>query len=52
MFLPHKKMKATILSVVIAIVLASFVIYVIQIFDPSPKWDDYCDESIRGAEDC
>lgn len=36
------KIKAIILSIIIAIVLAGFVIYLVQSFDPTPKWDDYC----------
>ncbi|MEK6872838.1 MAG: hypothetical protein AABW90_02395 [Nanoarchaeota archaeon] len=36
------KIKAVILSIIIAIVLAGFVIYLVQSFDPTPKWDDYC----------
>lgn len=43
------KFKALILSVVIAIVMASFVIYIVQIFDPSPEYNDYCGE-IRGPK--
>lgn len=38
------KIKAIILSVVIAIVLASFVIYLIESFNSSPKYEDYCGE--------
>jgi len=45
-----KNIKALILSVVIAIVLSSFIIYTIQVFDPSPEWEDYCSESIRGPK--
>lgn len=36
------KLKAIILSLVIAIVLAFFVGYLIQAIYPSPKYDDYC----------
>lgn len=42
------KIKAIILSIIIAIVLAGFVIYLVQSFDPTPKWEDYC-EKIRPA---
>ena len=42
-----KKIKTIILSVVIAIVLASFVVYLIESFNPSPKYEDYCG-NIRG----
>ncbi len=38
------KIKAIILSVVIAIVLAGFVIYLVDSIYPSPKWDDYCED--------
>ena len=43
------KMKAIILSVVIAIVLTSFVIYLILSFDPRPGYEDYCGD-IRGPK--
>ena len=36
------RIKAIILSVVIAIVLSAFVIYLIESINPSPQWDDYC----------
>ena len=36
------KIKAIIMSVVIAIVLSAFVIYLTESIYPSPKWDDYC----------
>lgn len=39
-----RNIKAFILGVVIAIVLSSFVIYVIESFHPTPKWEDYCGE--------
>ena len=38
------KIKAIILSFIIAIVLASFVIYFISAIHPNPKWEDYCGE--------
>ena len=41
------KIKAIILSIIIAVVLAGFVIYLVQSFDPTPKWEDYC-KNIRG----
>ena len=41
------KIKAIILSFIIAIVLASFVIYLVQSIHANPKWDDYCGK-IRG----
>jgi len=37
-----KKLKTIILSVIIAIVLASFVIYLVESIYPSPDWEDYC----------
>ncbi|MEK6914668.1 MAG: hypothetical protein AABW83_03385 [Nanoarchaeota archaeon] len=39
-----KNIKAFILSIVIAIVLSSFVIYLVESFHPNPKWEDYCGE--------
>lgn len=42
-----KKIKATILSVVIAIVLSAFVIYFIQTIYPSPEYEDYCGKRER-----
>ena len=42
-----QKIKTIILSIVIAIVLASFVVYLIESINPSPKYEDYCD-NIRG----
>lgn len=36
------KIKAVILSIVIAVVLSAFVIYLTESIYPSPKWDDYC----------
>jgi len=44
-----KKVKAIILSVVIAIVLASFVIYIVEVFEPRPDYGDYCGE-FRGPK--
>ncbi len=38
------KIKSAILALVIAIVLASLVGYAVEVFDPSPEWDDYCGE--------
>ncbi len=43
------KIKAIILSVIIAIVLAGFVIYLIESFHPNKQWDDYC-ENVRGPK--
>ena len=40
--LTSKKVKTIILSFVIALVLASFVIYLVESIYPSPDWDDYC----------
>jgi len=39
------KVKTIILSLVIAIVLAAFVIYLIQAIYPSPDYEDFCDEA-------
>ena len=39
-----KNIKAFILSIVIAIVLSSFVIYLVLSFHPNPKWEDYCSD--------
>lgn len=39
-----KNIKAFILSIVIAIVLSGFIIYLIQSFHPNPKWEDYCSD--------
>lgn len=36
------RIKTIILSIVIAIVLSAFVIYLIQTIYPSPKYEDYC----------
>ena len=36
------KVKTIILSLVIAIVLCAFVIYLIQAIHPSPRYEDYC----------
>ena len=44
------KLKAFILSIVIAIVLASFVIYIIETIDPTPKWNDYCGD-VKGPRE-
>ena len=44
------KIKSAILALVIAIVLASLVGYAINVFDPSPEWNDFCDESIRAPK--
>jgi len=41
------RIKAVILSLVIAIVLTSFVIYLIESIRPGPEYDDYCG-SVRG----
>ena len=38
------KIKAIILSIVIAIVLSSFVIYLTETFHPRPEWEDFCGE--------
>ena len=43
------KGKAFILSIVIAIVLISFVIYLKESVYPGPEWDDYCGE-VRGPK--
>ena len=42
--IPPNKVKAIILSITIAIVLSSFVIYFIQTIHPSPKYEDYCEK--------
>jgi hypothetical protein len=47
--IPPTKIKIIILSLVIAIVLASFVVYLIQTIHQKPEWDDFCDESARIA---
>jgi len=39
-----KKVKAIILSFIIAIVLAGFVIYLVESIYPSPDYEDYCSE--------
>lgn len=39
-----RNIKSLILSVVIAIVLSSFVIYLVESFHPTPKWEDHCAE--------
>lgn len=39
----QKKIKAILLSLIIAIVLTAFVIYFIQAIYPSPEYEDYCD---------
>jgi len=41
------QIKTIILSIVIAIVLASFIIYFIQTIYTKPKYDDYCDTKTR-----
>ena len=41
------KIKAVILSIVIAVVLSAFVIYLTESIYPSPKWEDYCG-NVRG----
>jgi hypothetical protein len=41
------KVKTILLGAVIAIVLASFIIYLIQAIYPSPKYEDYCDIETR-----
>ena len=40
------KIKSILLSISIAIVLFSFIAYLIQAIRPSPKYDDYCDVRI------
>jgi len=37
-----RKIKVIILSVIIAVVLAGFIIYLVESIYPSPKWEDYC----------
>ena len=44
------KFKTIILSIVIAIVLCAFVIYLIQAIKPAPKYEDYCDINVKSAE--
>ena len=44
------KIKTILLSLAIAIVLASFVIYFIQTIYPSPDYEDYCGEMRRPIE--
>ena len=44
-----KNIKSIILALVIAIVVASLVGYLIEVFDESPKWEDYC-KDIRGPK--
>lgn len=39
-----KNIKSFILSIIIAIVLSSFIIYLVESFHPTPKWEDYCGE--------
>jgi hypothetical protein len=39
------KVKTIILSLVIAIVLSAFVIYLIQAIYPNPEYEDFCDEN-------
>jgi|TARA_B100001971_G_C18166257_1_gene524371 hypothetical protein len=43
------KIKAVILSLVIAIVLTSFVIYLVESIRPGPDYDDYCGD-VRGPK--
>ena len=35
------------MSLVIAIVLSSLVIYIVETFDPSPEYNDFCDERVQ-----
>ena len=44
-----KNIKAILLSIVIAIVLSSFIIYVIETVDPRPDYEDYCG-TVRGPK--
>jgi len=41
------KIKPILFGIVIAIVLSSFILYSIETFYPSPKYDDYCGEQRR-----
>lgn len=43
------KIKSGLLALVIAIVLASLVGYLIEVFHDSPEWEDYCGE-VRGPK--
>lgn len=45
--LTSPKIKAIILSIVIAIILSAFVIYLIQSIYSKPKYEDYCEERIK-----
>ena len=49
-----KKVKTVILSFIIAIVLAGFVIYLVESIYPSPDYDDYCGKfyKITNEADC
>jgi len=44
------KIKAVILSIIIAMVLSAFIIYLIQAIKPAPKYEDYCDVQIKSTE--
>ncbi|MEN9626762.1 MAG: hypothetical protein RL557_1090 [archaeon] len=48
MGLTATRIKAIIMSVIIAIVLSAFVIYLTESIYPGPKWDDYCG-NVHGA---
>lgn len=41
------KIKAVMLSLIIAVVLFAFVAYLIQAIKPAPEWNDFCDERVR-----
>lgn len=41
------KLKSIILSILIAITLFSFVLYLTQTVKPAPQWEDYCEDRIR-----
>ncbi|MAH07057.1 hypothetical protein CMI38_02280 [Candidatus Pacearchaeota archaeon] len=43
------KIKAIILSLIIAIVLTSFVVYLVESIRPGPEYDDYCGD-VRGPK--
>ena len=38
------KIKTILLSIIIAVVLFSFVVYLIQAIKPAPKYEDFCEE--------
>lgn len=44
------KIKQVLLTLAIVIVLSFFVFYSIEVFFPSPQWDDYCDERTRAPK--